>query len=418
MRLSFYLDKPQSPRTAVMINVAVFGQRLRFSSGVSLEPRHWNADRQTVKSTDPHVNVNARRLKSIEAFIVDRYHHQLQASSKKQFDVESFRAAILTFLNPDAEFTDTGGFVNDFNKFIKTYTLRSSSGLVTMKRPSVRSLQMYQLTLTSLTDWEKSKRRRLEYDRIDLDFYVDYTQWLSSTRNLTDASVSNYIKVIKTFMKWARQQGYHNTTAYESFYRDKRNGDSIALSIDEIRTIRDLDLTDNPRLARVRDHFLLQVYTGMRYGDLCRLEPRHFDEGAGIIRFVTQKTDTKCIIPITRPLATLLERYPSRLFEFASDVKQNQYLKELGKLAGFDQPVTVSSYRGGQRVEEVKAKHELLTTHVARRSFASTSIRFGVPESVIGMVTGHSAKGMLQQHYIRLDEDAIRDIVTKAWDQL
>ncbi len=143
-----------------------------------------------------------------------------------------------------------------------------------------------------------------------------------------------------------------------------------------------------------------------------------FDEGAGIIRFVTQKTDTKCIIPITRPLATLLERYPSRLFEFASDVKQNQYLKELGKLAGFDQPVTVSSYRGGQRVEEVKAKHELLTTHVARRSFASTSIRFGVPESVIGMVTGHSAKGMLQQHYIRLDEDAIRDIVTKAWDQL
>lgn len=418
MRPSFYLNKPPPSGSAVMINVAVFGQRLRCSSGISLKPKHWNVDRQTVKSTDPHVNVNARRLKSIEAFIVDRYHHQLQASSKKQFDVESFRAAILTFLNPDAEFTDTGGFVNDFNKFIKTYTLRSSSGLVTMKRPSVRSLQMYQLTLTSLTDWEKSKRRRLEYDRIDLDFYVDYTQWLSSTRNLTDASVSNYIKVIKTFMKWARQQGYHNTTAYESFYRDKRNGDSIALSIDEIRTIRDLDLTDNPRLARVRDHFLLQVYTGMRYGDLCRLEPRHFDEGAGIIRFVTQKTDTKCIIPITRPLATLLERYPSRLFEFASDVKQNQYLKELGKLAGFDQPVTVSSYRGGQRVEEVKAKHELLTTHVARRSFASTSIRFGVPESVIGMVTGHSAKGMLQQHYIRLDEDAIRDIVTKAWDQL
>ncbi len=418
MRPSFYLNKPPPSGSAVMINVAVFGQRLRCSSGISLKPKHWNVDRQTVKSTDPHVNVNARRLKSIEAFIVDRYHHQLQASSKKQFDVESFRAAILTFLNPDAEFTDTGGFVNDFNKFIKTYTLRSSSGLVTMKRPSVRSLQMYQLTLTSLTDWEKSKRRRLEYDRIDLDFYVDYTQWLSATRNLTDASVSNYIKVIKTFMKWARQQGYHITTAYESFYRDKRNGDSIALSIDEIRTIRDLDLTDNPRLARVRDHFLLQVYTGMRYGDLCRLEPRHFDEGAGIIRFVTQKTDTKCIIPITRPLATLLERYPSRLFEFASDVKQNQYLKELGKLAGFDQPVTVSSYRGGQRVEEVKAKHELLTTHVARRSFASTSIRFGVPESVIGMVTGHSAKGMLQQHYIRLDEDAIRDIVTKAWDQL
>lgn len=418
MRLSFYLDKPQALRSALMINVAVFGQRLRFSSGISIEPKHWNVDRQAPRPTDPHVNVNTRRLKSIETFIVDLYHQQPTTTSKRSFDVEKFRSAIQTFLTPELKASGTGGFANDFNRFIKTYTLRSSSGLVTMKRPSIRSLQMYQLTLASLIDWEKSKRRRLDYDRIDLDFYVDYTQWLSSTRNLTDASVSNYIKVIKTFMKWAKQQGYHATSAYESFYRDKRNGDSVALTVDEIRTIRDLDLSDNPRLARVRDHFLLQVYTGMRYGDLIRLEPRHFDEGAGIIRFVTQKTDTKCIIPITRPLANLLDRYPSRLFEFASDVKQNQYLKELGKRAGFDQPVTVSSYRSGQRVEEIKAKHELLTTHVARRSFASTSIRFGVPESVIGMVTGHSAKGMLQQHYIRLDEEAIRDIVTKAWDQL
>lgn len=417
MRLSFYLDKPHAARTALMLNVALRGKRLRFSTGISIEPKHWNSERQQPRTTDPHVNVNARRLRSIEQFVVELYHAQ-PTGRHQSIDVVTFREAVESFLNPQRRQFGSHGFEADFEQFIQTYTLRSSSGLVTMKRPGARSIQTYRLTLDSVQTWAKTRRRRLEYDRIDLDFYVDYTQWLSATRNLTDASVSNYIKVIKTFMKWARQQGYHNTTAYESFYRDKRNGDSIALSIDEIRTIRDLDLTDNPRLARVRDHFLLQVYTGMRYGDLCRLEPRHFDEGAGIIRFVTQKTDTKCIIPITRPLATLLERYPSRLFEFASDVKQNQYLKELGKLAGFNQSVTVSSYRSGQRVEEVKAKHELLTTHVARRSFASTSIRFGVPESVIGMVTGHSAKGMLQQHYIRLDEDAIRDIVTKAWDQL
>lgn len=417
MRLTFYLDRPQAPRTALMLNVAVKGQRLRFSTGISIDPKHWNAERQEPKSTDPHVNVNSRRLRSIEQFVVELYHAQ-PTERGQLFDVPKFREAINTFLSPDGRQSGSQGIEADFERFITSYTLRSSSGLVTMKRPGTRSIQTYRLTLESIQTWAKTRRRRLDYERIDLDFYVDYTQWLSSTRNLTDASVSNYIKVIKTFMKWARQQGLHNSTTYESFYRDSRYGDTIALSVDEIRTIRDLDLTEKPRLARVRDHFLLQVYTGMRYGDLCRLEPRHFDEGAGIIRFVTQKTDTKCIIPITRPLATLLERYPSRLFEFASDVKQNQYLKELGKLAGFDQPVTVSSYRGGQRVEEVKAKHELLTTHVARRSFASTSIRFGVPESVIGMVTGHSAKGMLQQHYIRLDEDAIRDIVTKAWDQL
>jgi hypothetical protein len=31
---------------------------------------------------------------------------------------------------------------------------------------------------------------------------------------------------------------------------------------------------------------------------------------------------------------------------------------------------------------------------------------------------GHSPKGMLQQHYVKLDEDAVRDIVVKAWENL
>lgn len=84
MRLSFYLDKPQSPRTAVMINVAVFGQRLRFCSGISLETKHWNDDRQAPRLTNPHINVNPRRLKSIESFMVDLYRQPPLKSAEAQ----------------------------------------------------------------------------------------------------------------------------------------------------------------------------------------------------------------------------------------------------------------------------------------------------------------------------------------------
>jgi len=149
-----------------------------------------------------------------------------------------------------------------------------------------------------------------------------------------------------------------------------------------------------------------------------RLEPKHFDEAAGVIRLTTEKTHTACIIPITRPLAQLLERFPSKIFEIPSSVVANRYLKELGKVAGLDKLSTVAHYRSGQRVEETKPRSDLLTTHVARRTFTTTSVRFGVPESVISVVTGHAAKGMLQQHYILFDEEAVRDIVCKAWEQL
>jgi integrase len=308
--------------------------------------------------------------------------------------------------------------LDDFNEFIDSYTLRSATGLITTTRPLPRTIQAYKVVRKSLEEFGSQHKVHLTYNAISLEFYSKYSAWLTRFKNVTDATLSNYIKILKTFMKWARDRDYHDTSQFEKFYRQKSPTDTIALSVDEIRIIRDLDLSNNPRLSRVRDHFLLQCFTGMRYGDLAQLEPRHFDDDAGVIRFTTTKTNTKCIIPITRPIRTLLARYPSRIFEFASDVKQNLYLKELAARAGLSKEVSIAQYRGGRRVETVKPKHELITTHVARRSFASTSVRFGVPESVIAIVTGHSAKGMLQQHYIKLDEEAVRDIVVNAWDHL
>ena len=66
---------------------------------------------------------------------------------------------------------------------------------------------------------------------------------------------------------------------YETFYRERRTGDTIALTIDELRRIRDLDLARRTLVSLVHaTSSCYSAYTGMRYGDLCRLEPRHFDD--------------------------------------------------------------------------------------------------------------------------------------------
>ncbi len=182
--------------------------------------------------------------------------------------------------------------------------------------------------------------------------------------------------------------------------------------------MRNFHLTGKLRLSRIRDLFLLQAYTGMRYGDLSALEPRHFDDDAGLIRYTSEKSDTKCIVPLTKPIRKLLERYPSRLFEFPSITKANLYLKDLGLEVGLTESITVSHYKGGVRIDETKRRADLLTTHVARRSFSTTSVQFGLSEAVISRVTGHAARGVLQQHYIILNDDAVRDMVCKAWEQL
>jgi len=359
----------------------------------------------------------------IYAFISKAYNDMNPAGKDKALsleDVERFAAQIKHFLSPDAAKLGSDGtsFEDRFHEFVATYTMRTRTGQITTRRPGAATLGLYTRTLQCLVDWSSFAKKQLTFESINETFYTSFCTWLVEKRGLVDASVSNHVKVLKTFMKWSRHKGYHATTAWEQFWRDKRTGDTIALTVDELRRIRDVDLTDKPRLNRIRDIFLLQVYTGMRYGDLLKLAPKHFDDEVGIIRFTTEKTHTACIVPITGPLRSLLEKYPSRLFEVPSGVKFNVYLKELGAVAGMTKETVIAKYVGGKREETSLPRSELLTSHVARRTFATTSLRFGVPEAVIGAVTGHAAKGMLQQHYINFDEETIRDMICKAWEQL
>jgi integrase len=422
MRITFYLDKPQAATSAVMLNISVRGKRLRFGTGISLDPRHWNDQRQEPRSSDPLRNAHLHRLVTIRATVTDIY-NTVYAGGSMPNDADSvasyLRESVRSFLSPEHQTMPASTTLEArFEEFIATHTIRSARGLITSVRPSDITIGRYRHVLETLVAWSAATSNNLRFEGMTVEFYLAYSAWLSKTRSLSDATVSNYIKTIKTFLRWARYKGYHANTDYEQFYRDKRTGETLALTVDDVRTLRDVDLSDAPRLARVRDHFLLQCYTGMRYGDLQRLEPRHMDEDAGVIRFTTEKTNTRCIIPITRPLRDLLVRYPSRHFEFVSGVKQNVYLKELGQRVGMMQDMVTERYVQGRRVEEVHRKYELLTTHVARRSFATLSVRFGIPEAVIGIVMGHSRKGMLQQHYVKLDEEAVRDMVVQAWERL
>ena len=423
MRLTFYADKPNETRTAIMVRIAISGRRLRFGTGISLDPRLWNQERQETRSKDPDRNANAKKLEAIAQFIRDAYNSMVPSGKDRllsEEDLEQLQEKIRGFLSPlSVKPKPTAvSFVDIYQEFIDTYTVRTRSGQITSRRPGPGMIVQYKRCLALLKEWSTAKRKPLDFPMINEDFYTSFCGWLVEEKQLRDSSVSEHIKVLKLFMKWSRKKGYHSTSEWESFWRDKRTGEQMALTINELRKIRDADLTGKARLARTRDHFLLQAYTGMRYGDLSALEPRHFDEEAGLIRYTSEKSDTKCIVPITKPIRELLKRYPSKLFEFPSIVKANLYLKDLGVEVGLTDSITVSYYQGGKRIEEVKKRADLLTTHVARRSFSTTSVQFGLSEAVISRVTGHAARGVLQQHYIILSDEAVRDMVCKAWEQL
>ena len=72
-----------------------------------------------------------------------------------------------------------------------------------------------------------------------------------------------------------------------------------------------------------------------------------------------------------------------------SNQKMNQYLKDLGELCGFNEPITRVCFRAGARVEETYPKYEMLSTHAGRRTFICLALSSGIPPQVVMKWTGH-----------------------------
>ena len=80
----------------------------------------------------------------------------------------------------------------------------------------------------------------------------------------------------------------------------------------------------------------------------------------------------------------------NKVLPIITNQKMNDYPKELAELAGIDEPVRQTCYRGNERIDEVTPKYALLGTHAGRRTFICNALALGIPPQVVMKWTGHS----------------------------
>jgi len=73
-----------------------------------------------------------------------------------------------------------------------------------------------------------------------------------------------------------------------------------------------------------------------------------------------------------------------------SNQKYNDYLKELGELIGFKDPIKEVFFSGNERLESIKPFYEHITSHIGRRSFICNGLYMGIPVHIMMKWTGHS----------------------------
>jgi integrase len=191
--------------------------------------------------------------------------------------------------------------------------------------------------------------------------------------------------------------------------------DNIALSEADLKALEQLDLSSRPGLDRVRDQFLVGCYTGLRFSDFSRLTADNIRDG--FIEITQQKTGKPVVIPIHQVVSDIIAKYEGGLPEAISQQKTNDYLKDICKqVKSFREKASKTKTTGGMRTTVNYEKWEIVTTHTARRTFATNAYRQGIPTISIMAITGHKTERSFLK-YIKVTSKEHAKIMAGVWNR-
>jgi len=132
----------------------------------------------------------------------------------------------------------------------------------------------------------------------------------------------------------------------------------------------------------------------------------------------TYKTRAVVKTPLRTEARAIINRHMGKpnFLPTITNQKSNAYLKELGKLAGIDEPTRNIQYRGSQRIETVKPKYEYLSTHTGRRTFVTLSLEAGARPEIVMEITGHKSYKTFKK-YIKITERVVEKEMQRIWGE-
>lgn len=406
---TFILTHKERERSPIAILVSFKGKKYKKGIGESILVSQWSDKKKRAKVT-ANTPDNSMINESIELW------EQASKKTISHFKEKTYIPSSQEFLSvlQNYRFQDSSSerisLTDYFVKFIDRYEpIRAYN-----------RIKQYKLIKGVIERYEKHIGRKLYFEDIDMNFYSSFSKWFYGLGYSVNY-FGSFIRILKAVMVEARDQDklHDNTTIHnKNFTAPSMDSDSIYLTEDELLKLHNLQITPEliteiypdlaknkiqPRIraySKARDIFLIGAFTGLRVSDYARLQEMNISDS---IRIQTAKTGAKVVIPIHWVVQEIIDRG----FDFSEkmyDQKINSYIKEVGRAAGICDDVMITRNVGGHSIQETYKKYELITTHTARRSFATNAYKAGIPTIAIMKITGHTRETTFLR-YIKVSED-------------
>ena len=400
----------------IRMRVNFASKRIEFTTGYRIDAAKWDVDKQRVKNGCS--NKLKQSASEINASLLE-YYTEIQ-SIFKRFEVEDvmptpeqIKEAFNALHKPVSEEPKPKkealpcDFFQVFDDFVEDCGRQNNWTDSTFEK--------FAAVKNHLTNF----REGLTFEFFDERGLNDYVGYLRDVKEMRNTTIGKQLSFLKWFLRWAFKKGVHQNNAYDSYKPKLKSTQKkiIFLTWDELNRLREFKIPFNKQaLERVRDVFLFQCFTGLRYSDVFNL--RRSDIKGDHIEVTTVKTSDSLIIELNNHSKAILDKYKDVAFEddkvlpVITNQKMNDYLKELAELAGIDEPIRQTYYKGNERIDEVTPKYALLGTHAGRRTFICNALALGIPPQVVMKWTGHSDYKAMKP-YIDIADDIKANAMSK-----
>ena len=399
----------------IRMRVNFASKRIEFTTGYRIDAAKWDTDKQRVRNGC--TNKLKQSASEINASLLG-YYTEVQEIFKK-FEVEEImptpeqiKEAFNALHKPIEEEvkprkSTPNAFYRVFDDFVRDCGRQNDWTDSTYEK------------FAAVKNHLMNFRDGLTFDFFDEKGLNDYVAYLRDVKEMRNSTIGKQLSFLKWFLRWAFKKGVHLNNAYDSYKPKLKSTQKkiIFLTWEELNKLREFEIpAAKQALDRVRDVFLFQCFTGLRYSDVFNL--RRSDIKGDHIEVTTVKTSDSLIIELNKHSKAILDKYKDVAFEddkvlpVITNQKMNDYLKELAELAGIDEPVRQTYYRGNERIDEVTPKYALLGTHAGRRTFICNALALGIPPQVVMKWTGHSDYKAMKP-YIDIADDIKANAMSK-----
>jgi integrase len=410
---TFKLRQPSAFQPQMIYIIYRFGRndKLAYSTNLKIAPKYWNFEKMRVRNVVEALGKDAINTRLNEFFTAtETFCIETKAKGR---DVT--KKALKEFLDG---FTGRSKTIDEstLHGFIDAFLVRNEERINpnTGKPISYKVKREHERTYYFMKEYEKARNngKELDFEDITIDFYSDFTAYMQ-TLNLSINTIGHKIQTLKIWLNEATDKGINQNKQYKNqrFKVTSEHTDSVYLTVEELEQLYNTDC-QSERLERVRDMFLIGAFTGLRFSDFTDITR---DNIKGSTLYVEQhKTMGRVAIPLHRIVTDIWNKYGERLPKPISNQKFNTYLKEVCKLAGLDSSEQKNMTKGGLRHKQIFKKYELITSHTARRSFATNLYLSGFPAISIMQITGHKTEKAFMS-YIRVTPEQHAELLRTHW---